>query len=491
MALTPDAEDDPTFPFSPTEVRHRAVAGAAIIMSRAGLVRLLSIGGNIALARLLFPHDFGIVALGFTVVVAGGALFQDGLAFALVRQPDRPELEDLETLLGVQLAVAIALGLVAVLLSLAFTGAGLLIATMTIALPLQAVKVTGIVTLERGLAYRSLTLVDIAETVSYVGLGVTAAALSLGAWSLVMAVVARSATGAATTLRLTRMPIWRPRFHMTRVRSLITKGRDFQLIEIVLLGRDQGLNILVAPVAGVPALGIWSLAYRMMQVPQLVFDSLWRVSFTAWSRLHGDSQERLVLERALRDTGILAGAILVPLVGSSRPLVPALLGTKWMDVALIIPWAGLGLLIAGPIRSQAGGYLYAVGDTRSPLRSAILQSCGWFAVTLPLLPLIGVTALGIGWLVAAMIEAWVLGRRVARQVNVRVLTSTRGPLLCACFGGALGWIVAESGTRSLGRAALSAAVSEAGYLIGLLLFARQGLFDVIRLARRGSRGLST
>ena len=37
--------------------------------------------------------------------------------------------------------------------------------------------------------------------------------------------------------------------------------------------------------AGVPALGVWNVANRILQVPFLLLSSLWRVSFPGMSRL--------------------------------------------------------------------------------------------------------------------------------------------------------------------------------------------------------------
>ena len=68
------------------EISSRATRGAVSIMARGFGVRLL-IGmlGNILLARLLLPSDFGMIALGNTILAFGAFLASGGLAATLVR----------------------------------------------------------------------------------------------------------------------------------------------------------------------------------------------------------------------------------------------------------------------------------------------------------------------------------------------------------------------------------------------------------------------
>ena len=53
---------------STSDVRHRAVTGAAIDVLRGFGVRFVGLLGTLVLARLLTPRDFGLVAFGATFV---------------------------------------------------------------------------------------------------------------------------------------------------------------------------------------------------------------------------------------------------------------------------------------------------------------------------------------------------------------------------------------------------------------------------------------
>jgi O-antigen/teichoic acid export membrane protein len=76
----------------------------------------------------------------------------------------------------------------------------------------------------------------------------------------------------------------RPRLGWSRIRPLLGFGARFQAVGVVNIVRDLGLNLGTVVIAGVSTLGLWNLAYRVMQLPYLLFSSLWRVSYPAMAR---------------------------------------------------------------------------------------------------------------------------------------------------------------------------------------------------------------
>src|SRR5689334_22248932 len=67
------------------EVRRRATAGAFIITARGLLVNLFAFAGGLALARLLSPQDFGVVAFGLTILTLTRFLSDGGVGAMLIR----------------------------------------------------------------------------------------------------------------------------------------------------------------------------------------------------------------------------------------------------------------------------------------------------------------------------------------------------------------------------------------------------------------------
>jgi O-antigen/teichoic acid export membrane protein len=112
VAVTPepDAVDAPVADEtdSASAIRRRGATGAALLTVRAAAAQAVAFAGTLVLAHQLAPSEFGIVALGATIVTTGNFLADGGLGAALVRKSSAPTALELRTLLAVQLTVASA-----------------------------------------------------------------------------------------------------------------------------------------------------------------------------------------------------------------------------------------------------------------------------------------------------------------------------------------------------------------------------------------------
>jgi O-antigen/teichoic acid export membrane protein len=404
---------------------------------------------------------------------------QAGIGTTLIRQKDPPEPGDLATLLGFQLVVATLLSAGIAGVGLMFGTAGHVTALLVAALPLLALRSPANVVLERRLDYRWIVYADVAETVVYFGWATTTALLGWGVWALASAVLPRALAGTVVLLAATREGRILPRVSLARLRRMLAFGSRVQGVDFVYLGRDQGLNVGIAWISGTVELGVWSLAFRIMQIPYILVSTLVRVSLPAISRLiHAGEDVSRSLERAVSLTALVAGATLAPFVAALPLLVPAVLGESWNAVAEVLPWACLGLVVSGPISVAAAGYLYAIGDATTPLRAAVAHAVMWLATTFALLDLVGIRAAGIGWLVGAIVDAAILGRGVARTSSARVLRPLLWPTTLAIVGAGAGYLLPGSGILGAVGAAVTA---EAVFLLGIALFARDRLRDLLRL----------
>ncbi len=470
------------------EVRRLAIAGVGALAVREVAIRLVQLGGIIVLARLLIPHDFGAVAVGVSVVAFATFLADAGLGAALIRRPGAPTREQLEALLGLQLMVAVGLATAIAAAGTGFGEVGRLTAVMACSLPLLALRAPIVILLERELDYRPLVLVEVVEVIVYYGWAVGTALVGWGVWSLATGAIVRSAVGSGLLLILASRRLVRPRFSYAHVRGLIGFGARYQAVGLTNLLRDQGLNLGTAAIGGVVTLGVWNVAYRILQVPYFLFGSLWRVSYPAMSRLIvAGETPRPVIERGVALASVATGALLAPLVGSAPALVPTLLGEKWQAVVGILPWPCLGLMIGGPISVATAGFLYAVDDAGSPLRATVLHTIAWLTITLPLLPVVGVRALGFGWLASSVVDAVVLGRAASQRSGARLLPLLIVPTLLAAAAAGLGWELAGSESPTLGLAVLGGGTAEAVYFAGLLVLRRRLFLDVCGLTGQALR----
>ena len=252
--LTVD-EANSSGPLDATEVRRRAASGAAVLGARGAIVYTLAVGANLVLAGLLDPRDFGIVALGSVLIVAGVHLGDVGFGAPLIRREADPLRVELEAVNGLQLALTGLIAIAAAAAAPAFGRDGAIVALMAASLPITVLRAPSVIVLERRLAYRVIATTDVVEAVAYYLWAVVAVAIGFGVWGLASAVVVRAIAGTATMAVVGPLGLLRPRWSWRHVRPMLGFGAKFQAAMVVTLVRVQGLNVLVAAVAGVATLG--------------------------------------------------------------------------------------------------------------------------------------------------------------------------------------------------------------------------------------------
>ena len=177
--------------------------------------------------------------------------------------------------------------------------------------------------------------------------------------------------------------------------------------------------------------------------------------------------------------------MLTPLAAAAPALIPAVFGPRWAPAAWAVPTACLGLLLAAPFSVAASGYLYAEGDANAVLKAMFYSAVGWYAVMLPLLPIVGVAAIGLGQLAAGIIEVVLFDRFLRRYLgHLRPTAAVALPIAVMTVSGGAGWAVAFWGPHSLLTALDSAALAAALALLGSWITRRRELVDLVSVTRR-------
>jgi O-antigen/teichoic acid export membrane protein len=465
------------------ELRRRASAGVFIVATRGLLILVLSFVGNVVVARLLTPHDFGVVAIGMSFVYFVSLLSDGGLGAALIRRPEPPERRELQALMALQLGVTLGLAAAVTAGAAFFGGAAWVVALMVSSMPLAMLQFPGRILLERSLRYRPLAIVELSQVLVYHAWAIGFVIAGFGVWGLASATVAMRAAGAIAMAAACPAGVVAPRFGWRRVQPLLGFGLRFQAASAMALVQEQGLNAAIAAVASVSTLGLWSLARRLMEVPFVLFDSLWRVSYPTMSKLvASDEDVAPLLERAVGMAAIASGVILTGLAGSAPGLIPGVFGEQWRGAAAVVPPACLGLAIGGALSVATVGYLYAVGDATSVLRAHVLRTITMFAVALPLLPSLGAVAAGLGWLASSVVDGVVVGRAAAQRTGARLWAPLMAPLAIGIAAAGVGWLVAELGGRDLASGLAGGACSVLIFVAGLGLLRAALLRDTLSFA---------
>jgi O-antigen/teichoic acid export membrane protein len=356
---------------------------------------------------------------------------------------------------------------------------------MLIAMPLSALRLPTVLVLERQLSYGILARVEVADALAGYAWAIVTVAAGAGVWGLATSIPVRALVGSVLMIRSGPLgwvwPIW----GWALVRPMLGFGLRFQAINVVTAARDQGLNFGIAAIGSISSLGLWSLAFRLMQVPFMILISLWRVSYPAMSRLlEADENPRAVIERGAGVAAVALSPVLVGIAAGAPDLLPWLIGDSWEDVPSILVWASLGMMISASVSIPTVGYLLAAGEVSAVLVSVSAGTVVWLTVGLGLLSPVGVAAIGLGWVAMGLVEASLLGRRTARRTGARIAPNVGPPIAVAVIavvaGRALG-TVPES-EHVAGFASL--VVAELVLLLGLRALAWDALRATVRLSGR-------
>jgi len=468
-----------------SEIRTKALSAVALVAGRNIIIKLVALLGNVAFARLLSPSDFGTVAFGLTVLLFVQLLSDGGLGVGLIRRQEEPHPDDLKVLLGFQLLLTTILAVGVAAAAAPFGRTGLVTAIMMLALPPFAFRTPSLIVFERRLNYAPLVRVEIVEEASYYVWGIATIALGAGIWGLATASVVKTLVGTSAMLRVSPVSRLWPSYSWKRLRPMLGFGIKFQAVGLVNSAGLQLLNVGIAGIGGLAVLGLWTMAWRLLQIPFLLFSTLWRVSFPAAAQLlsAGESARKMI-ERSLGLATVATGAILAPATGSISPLIPAVFGHRWAPVADILPLIFFALQVSGPVSVATAGYLYAVGDTSAVLRAATATSVVWLLVTLPLLIPLGLNAVGLGGMISCFVEILFLAPPVRRRTGAGFLRPIFTPWMAASVAGASGWLVSRAVSHGFIAALVGATVAICVYAVPIALLRRQDALTIMRLTIR-------
>lgn len=479
------AEAGPLDELTVEDVKTRAVHGTAMLGMRSIVTFGFGLVGTLVLARLLTPNDFGLVALGTTVITVASFFSESGIAAALIGRTEPPRRAELQAVLAFQLAGSIALVVVFAAGAWPFGKEGLVPALMLTALPLATLRLPNALVMERELSYGTIARAEVIEVAaSYVwAIGTVAAGLDV--WGLASAAPVRALVGSVVMIRFGPLGFLRPRWGWRHVRPILRFGVRFQAINVVGAARDQGLNAGIAAVAGFATLGLWSLAYRIMSVPVLLYLNLWRVGYPAMSRLiDADENPRPVIERTIGVVAVAMAPVLVGIAAGADTLIPELLGDRWEETAGILVWGCAATMVNAPIGVPCEGYLFAVSEVSKVLLAAAVGAVVWVGLGLFLLTPVGPSAIGIGWFATGVVDALLMGWWVNRRIGVRVIANFAGPFVVAVAAGAAGIAVATIGDSGWLIGVAGVLVGEAALALGLFVLARDPLRATLRLGGR-------
>ncbi|HEV2779868.1 MAG TPA: lipopolysaccharide biosynthesis protein [Actinophytocola sp.] len=448
---------------------------------------------TIALARLVGPEAFGIVAQAVVYIGIVGLLLDQGFSSALIQ---RPKVEP--GMPGAVVSVNLAVGAVLTLVTLAVAPLWAdfmatpeltwVLAALAPSLLIRAASITPRALLLRTMDFRRIGIADIASALVGGVLGVLAAVLGASYWALVVQLVSTDVVLVLVMLMVGAGS--RPNLRMGLVRAIA--GFSWRAFAAGLLINSVSRNVdklLVGRFQGPEALAFYGLAYRLLLLPvQLVSQTIGAVLFPAFSRLADDlAALRAELERATRALAALALPAMALVAAAAPQLVPLLFGPQWTPATPIVQVLAMAGAVQTIYHPSTTPLVLGLGQAALNLRYAWLTAGVALAGVVAGLPF-GAFGVAVGYTAATALLVpveWLIRRHLlGMSLRGQAATLAPGVHLAAWVAGAYLLVAVAIPGNDLLVLALGLPVAAAAGLAVLRLVHRQQLAELVHMANR-------
>ena len=256
-----------------TSIGRRAAGGGLWVLGGTVAGGLATTAVMLILAGLLTPAEFGVVAIAVVILEAATIGLSPGLGQAVQSIRRSREIESTALALALLAGSGVALILAPLVPGLVrlfgVPQAAPLAAAILIALPPRRWNEVRLAQFERQLEFRIPNLVvGVAALVAGAG-AVLAAVAGLGAWALLVQVVATEVLTAVGLTVAGPRPV-RPRFHRQAASELWRYSRQLLGSSVAVFGYTNVDDVFVARIGGAGSLGAYSFAYRIANLAVLV-----------------------------------------------------------------------------------------------------------------------------------------------------------------------------------------------------------------------------
>lgn len=324
--------------------------------------KVVTLVGQVALARLLTKEDFKLVALTYTITTFAALLQQAGLSQVLIQRHGRFHLWA-TTVFWMSLAIGLTAGIATAAISPVVASfyhepalRGLLLAA-AITLPLNGLMTVPDAKMRAEMRFKFIAAVGLLAIVCTTGLSVALAAMKFGAYSFII-------PPAVVALLRAAIMWWRARPkiglnpHFRRWKYLITDGSLLLLGSLALMITYQGGQAILGRLyPTLAAAGVYYFAWNLSdQSLRLLVNNLAGVLFPALSTMQDDPARQqaayLKTTRMLLFIGLPICLIQAVLAG---PLIRLVFSTHWLDAIPVMAALCIGMtarLVHGPSESM-------------------------------------------------------------------------------------------------------------------------------------------
>ena len=353
LAHDPTADDQFTVDLDAKGLKSRALLGS-VLSGGAQIAKLiLQLGSTVVLGRLLFPEDFGLVAMVYPIIGFVQLFGYFGFGEAIIQRQDLRH-EDVSSLFWLNLLIGLGLALAGAALSpLAAWMYGEpqiipVMAAIAAILPFSALGSIHSAILARQMRFGTIARNELTATLLGVIATIGCAVLNLGYWSLVIGQATTTLVAISLAWASLRWRPLRPALS-SEVWAYVRFGANQTGANLATFLTSSGDNIIVGALIGKQALGLYDRSYRLVVQPlgQMLVP-ISSVAVPLLSRLQSDPLEyKKAYLNFVRLILLFSMPIMVVCITNAGEVVALLLGPRWGSAAPVFAWLSVGGLLGG------------------------------------------------------------------------------------------------------------------------------------------------
>ncbi len=466
----------------------KTMQGASLMVLRTVAMYPIGFLGEIWLARLLEPRDFGVYAMASVVTWTLPAVLEVGLGAALIQRPQKPGRQEFQTFFSIQLLIVAFLifGLFLLgprLLTWLHLDSGVqwILLTLLLCPLISSLGVMSCVQLDRNLRYGVFATMDVLRILSYVGLAVPLAFFGWGVWSLVVAFVASTLLRSAVAFHAAPWPVgFRLRF--SGMERTLRFAFFFLSSTLTSLFRDHIPALLAGPLFGPQPVGYLNWAKNMTFYSSQIFtQAVSRVTFPSVSRIQKDPQAvQHMVQATLKYVNLLTFPSTLIFAALIPEFVQVVFTSKWAPAIPAFYFYSIRML-GSNISTLHISVLNGLGKVRTSLRILVWWTVMDWTLAIVLCSWFGFEGVAMAYAISVVPIAFWLLLQLNKLVKIRLYESLYFPLLVSGAAAALVWLakgrIEPSWPSLVGLTVMGVSI----YILLLLLCKGQSLLQDIRI----------
>ncbi|NES20323.1 MAG: MOP flippase family protein [Symploca sp. SIO3E6] len=294
------------------------------------------------LANLLSPSDFGLLGMA-TIVIRFIDLFKDLGTSAAVIQRKHISDELLHSLFWINVFFGL-LGMVILFILSPFAAIFYeeprlipVLRVLSLTFVISGISILQKAILERDLAFNKLAKIELSAIVLGSIVGIGAALLEFGVWSLVYQIIT---VMTVTTVLLLVATHWKPKmiFCWSEVKEVASFSLNLTGFNILNYFNRNVDYLLIGKFLGSEALGYYTLAYRLMLYPlEHISTVISRVMFPVFSQIQDDDKKfRSAYLKVIGMISLITFPMMIGLWALAEPFILTVFGPQWQSVVLLL-----------------------------------------------------------------------------------------------------------------------------------------------------------